>query len=243
MIARTHGDSMKRNMCFLVRAIIVILVFVDIIAISFEISIAQNLFGKVEREEASCPASRFNCSLPEHDRPEEVAPVMTTIVNHKLKKIEEGLHRLSIALLSVFLLEIIISILAIGPRWFCNVLHVFDMAVVLTAFFIEILVARDAVVGVIVALRLVRIIQGVVDSEREAHERTVLSFHRAANLAIYQRRLLREALSSRGLSDESVERAKFLLRPARTFRRKEYKDTFEIERESGSASYPESSDS
>eukprot|EP00030_Apusomonadida_sp_AF-17_P004253 a508808_253.p1 GENE.a508808_253~~a508808_253.p1 ORF type:complete len:342 (+),score=113.71 a508808_253:86-1027(+) len=216
------------------RAFIITLIFVDVVAISFEIAIGQGSFGKVEKEEGVCRPAMFNCSLPEEEQPEEIPAIILISKDHKLEEIEDGLHILSLCLLSVFLAELLASLVAAGFEFLCNFLHLFDAAIVITALFIEIFARkRGEFLGFIVALRLLRIIQGVVDSEREAHERTAIHYHRVANHSKYVRKLLKRIIAQHqsSISEPELREARWLLAVGPRFRRHTYKQLFGEERE------------
>ncbi|XP_069138159.1 voltage-gated hydrogen channel 1-like [Argopecten irradians] len=114
--------------------------------------------------------------------------VIPVSVPSKKEKVEHGLHYTGLAILSIFVIEITLKIIADGSAFFKNKLEVFDGAVVLISFVLDISlsvahvddIVRDAVI-LMILLRLWRFfklivsvntcvrkdIQGKVDAERE----------------------------------------------------------------------------
>lgn len=177
-VRRTRSKLLKFLESSPVRLLITILILADIIALACESAIAENAFGKVEHEEARCLSAGLNfTALAEAERlgeeiPEEFPVVVEKTENHKLKRAETGLRAFSLTLLSVFVAEIVLTIIAVGPAYFVKPLHIFDFIIVFAALFLEIFDARGDVLGVVVVLRLLRIVQGVIDTETQAHHLT-----------------------------------------------------------------------
>merc|ERR1711916_59066 len=140
------------------RIFVIVLICLDVIAVSLELAIASDAFGEVESERP-CPTTPGG----PHGEP---------TVNHDLEHGEEFLHWFSISLLIIFVMENLALLWALG-RHFFTFIHLFDFSVVLVSLILELALGdENAYAGLLVLLRLIRIVQGVVAAEQEAHIHT-----------------------------------------------------------------------
>lgn len=121
-------------------------------------------------------------------------------VNERLERAEKALHWFSITLLCVFLVENILMCIALG-RHFFTFFHIFDFCVVVTSLILELTLDAEKGAGLIVILRLVRIVQGVVAAEKESHNKTQERLRHSLNHNKHLRRLFKAVLMNFEESD------------------------------------------
>ncbi|KNC47853.1 uncharacterized protein AMSG_04083 [Thecamonas trahens ATCC 50062] len=190
------------------RIFVIVLIVLDVIAVSLELAIASDAFGEVHSE-APCPVN------PGDPRGEPT-------VNHDLEHGEEFLHWFSITMLCIFVIENLVLLWAIGKHFF-KFMHVFDFGVVLISLVLELwLGGENAYAGLLVLLRLVRIVQGVVAAEQEAHTHTQSRLRHSLNHNKYLRRVFKNFLLD--LPDDKIDSsrlylAKHLLHNSKRFER------------------------
>lgn len=173
------------------RIFITTCIILDIFAIMFELLIVQGAFGPPIKYDSYCTPAMFNCSSID---PPRVTAITLAKHDKLLHRVEDGLHAVSIMFLTIFLVEVLLEIFAIGPAYFCSFMHWFDFAVVVSAFFVQILVGKNDLLGVIVVMRVLRIVQGVAETEVTAHRHTYHKYRRtrahARQLRLYVRKVL-----------------------------------------------------
>jgi len=191
------------------RIFIIVLICLDVIAVSLELAIASDAFGEVESERP-CPTT------PGGPRGEPT-------VNHDLEHGEEFLHWFSISLLIIFVMENLALLWALG-RHFFTFIHLFDFSVVLVSLILELALGdENAYAGLLVLLRLIRIVQGVVAAEQEAHIHTQSRLRHSLNHNKHLRRLFKSILLSipeKQLDANTLYLAKHLLHNSKRFEHK-----------------------
>ncbi|XP_022096351.1 voltage-gated hydrogen channel 1-like isoform X2 [Acanthaster planci] len=108
-----------------------------------------------------------------------------------LKQAKEALHYLSIVILSLFMIELMLKLIALGSKFFHSKLEIFDAFVIVVSFILDIvtLVLPDsfAIIDLVVVLRLwriMRIVNGVILSVEQRAEKRIHHHKRVRERAV-----------------------------------------------------------
>ncbi|XP_038056019.1 voltage-gated hydrogen channel 1-like isoform X2 [Patiria miniata] len=130
----------------------------------------------------------------DHAEVEAEAEVQASEGEHNLtptQKAAEALHYLSLIILSIFMVELMLKLIALGTKFFHSKLEVFDAIIIIVSFILDIITLlfpeNFAIVDLIVVLRLwriVRVVNGVVLSVEQRAEKRINHHKRVRDRAI-----------------------------------------------------------
>ncbi|XP_065640260.1 voltage-gated hydrogen channel 1 isoform X1 [Hydra vulgaris] len=163
----------------------------------------------------------------------DIAIVVTEIMlesvnnndNHKVEKAEKILHYVSLSILTLFMLELVIKIFAMGIEFFKQKFEIFDGLVITISFFLDIFLSSGGLkfgVEFLIILRLwriTRVISGIISSikktaaekerklaaEKEAIETENKMLLQQINTQKDEIRFLKELLNKSGIDENIIK--------------------------------------
>jgi len=186
-----------------VEAIMALLLIIDILVVFIELYLSAEYpdCSIVQRDAFCCNGKKLECNL-QQQRPAGCDPHK----HHDLHWMHEALGGTTIAILSLFMLELFILIITLGPmKFFSNILHVLELLVVSISMILELLPTSFATSlgGLIVIGRLwrfVRISHGIFET---THELTSAEF---SDLEHYTH-ALEELMKDKGIQVPALRKA------------------------------------